>query len=81
MQLFEHVRVYEYGETAMCRVPRSSNATGEYFKMILVIKFKFRNWMNSMGVDPYVNWLYSDLMNGLVIFQVDTVVTVEEGVR
>ncbi|KAF8373420.1 plst-1 [Pristionchus pacificus] len=29
----------------------------------------YRNWMNSMGVDPYVNWLYSDLMNGLVIFQ------------
>lgn len=30
----------------------------------------YRNWMNSMGVDPHVNWLYSDLSNGLVIFQV-----------
>lgn len=30
----------------------------------------YRNWMNSMGVNPYVNWLYSDLQNGLVIFQV-----------
>ncbi|EFO97006.1 hypothetical protein CRE_18378 [Caenorhabditis remanei] len=25
--------------------------------------------MNSMGVDPYVNWLYGDLQNGVVIFQ------------
>lgn len=25
--------------------------------------------MNSMGVKPYVNWLYSDLADGLVIFQ------------
>ncbi|CAD6195459.1 unnamed protein product [Caenorhabditis auriculariae] len=29
----------------------------------------YRNWMNSLGVDPYVNWLYSDLQNGVVIFQ------------
>lgn len=29
----------------------------------------YRNWVNSMGVDPYVNWLYSDLANGLIIFQ------------
>ncbi|XP_049805753.1 plastin-2 isoform X2 [Schistocerca nitens] len=29
----------------------------------------YRNWMNSMGVQPYVNWLYSDLADGLVIFQ------------
>ncbi|KJH44100.1 hypothetical protein DICVIV_09880 [Dictyocaulus viviparus] len=29
----------------------------------------YRNWMNSMGVDPYVNWLYSDLQNGVIIFQ------------
>lgn len=26
--------------------------------------------MNSLGVSPYVNWLYSDLADGLVIFQV-----------
>nr|XP_033814683.1 plastin-1 [Geotrypetes seraphini]XP_033814684.1 plastin-1 [Geotrypetes seraphini] len=29
----------------------------------------FRNWMNSLGVDPYVNHLYSDLVDGLIIFQ------------
>ncbi|KAI7693979.1 hypothetical protein SSS_05477 [Sarcoptes scabiei] len=29
----------------------------------------YRNWMNSMGVKPYVNWLYSDLADGLVIFE------------
>uniref|UniRef100_A0A182JXA9 Fimbrin n=1 Tax=Anopheles christyi TaxID=43041 RepID=A0A182JXA9_9DIPT len=29
----------------------------------------YRNWMNSMGVKPHVNWLYSDLADGLVIFQ------------
>lgn len=32
----------------------------------------YRNWMNSMGVNPYVNWLYSDLADGLIIFQVRT---------
>lgn len=30
----------------------------------------YRNWMNSLGVSPYVNWLYSDLADGLIIFQV-----------
>jgi plastin-3 len=29
----------------------------------------YRNWINSLGVSPYVNWLYSDLADGLVIFQ------------
>lgn len=29
----------------------------------------YRNWMNSLGVQPRVNYLYSDLGNGLVIFQ------------
>ncbi|VDO15769.1 unnamed protein product, partial [Brugia timori] len=29
----------------------------------------YRNWMNSMGVDPHVNWLYSDLCSGVIIFQ------------
>ncbi|KAF5294787.1 hypothetical protein FQA39_LY00271 [Lamprigera yunnana] len=29
----------------------------------------YRNWINSMGVSPHVNWLYSDLADGLVIFQ------------
>lgn len=35
----------------------------------------YRNWMNSMGVNPYVNWLYSDLADGLVIFQLYDVIT------
>ena len=30
----------------------------------------FRNWMNSLGVDPFVNNLYSDLCDGLVLLQV-----------
>ncbi len=30
---------------------------------------QFRNWMNSLGVDPFVNNLYSDLGNGLVLLQ------------
>merc|ERR1711936_348248 len=29
----------------------------------------FRNWMNSLGVNPRVNYLYSDLSNGLILFQ------------
>lgn len=29
----------------------------------------YRNWMNSMGVSPHVNWLYSDLADGIIIFQ------------
>ncbi|XP_008581155.1 PREDICTED: plastin-1 [Galeopterus variegatus] len=29
----------------------------------------FRNWMNSLGVNPYINHLYSDLADAIVIFQ------------
>ncbi|KFV88543.1 Plastin-1, partial [Struthio camelus australis] len=29
----------------------------------------FRNWMNSLGISPYVNHLYSDLSDALIIFQ------------
>eukprot|EP01103_Thecamoeba_quadrilineata_P008617 TRINITY_DN18355_c0_g1_i1.p1 TRINITY_DN18355_c0_g1~~TRINITY_DN18355_c0_g1_i1.p1 ORF type:complete len:516 (-),score=159.85 TRINITY_DN18355_c0_g1_i1:81-1454(-) len=29
----------------------------------------FRNWMNSLGVDPFVNNLYEDLRNGVVLLQ------------
>jgi len=29
----------------------------------------FRNWMNSLGVDPYVNHLYDDLRDGIVLLQ------------
>jgi len=34
----------------------------------------YRNWMNSLGLAPYVNWLYSDLADGLVIFQLYDVI-------
>lgn len=30
----------------------------------------FRNWMNSIGVTPYVNYLYTDLRNGIVLLDV-----------
>ena len=30
----------------------------------------YRNWMNSLGVNPYVNYLYTDLRDCLIIFQV-----------
>ena len=30
----------------------------------------YRNWMNSLGVKPKVNYLYSDLSDGNIIFQV-----------
>jgi len=29
----------------------------------------YRNWMNSMGVSPYVHYIYNDLTDGNVIFQ------------
>eukprot|EP00126_Sphaerothecum_destruens_P008634 Sdes_comp20286_c0_seq1m13864 len=29
----------------------------------------FRNWMNSLGVDPFVNNLYQDLRDGIVLIQ------------
>ena len=32
----------------------------------------FRNWMNSLGVDPFVNNIYSDLNDGLVLLQVSS---------
>ena len=30
----------------------------------------FRNWINSMGVNPNVNYLYTDLRDCSIIFQV-----------
>jgi len=29
----------------------------------------FRNWMNSLGVDPFVNHLYEDLRDGIILLQ------------
>ena len=34
-----------------------------------VVVAAYRNWMNSLGVTPRVNHLYSDLIDGLVLFQ------------
>ena len=40
-------------------------------KILIKCNFQmYRNWMNSLGVNPHVNYLYSDLYDGLVIFQV-----------
>ncbi len=36
---------------------------------LIFLFLAYRNWMNSMGVSPFVNRLYSDLQDGLVIFQ------------
>lgn len=38
---------------------------------ILYILFvtAYRNWMNSMGVNPHVNRLYNDLRDGCILFQ------------
>jgi len=33
----------------------------------------YRNFINSFGMDPHVNYLYSDLCNGLIILQVNLI--------
>ena len=37
---------------------------------IVEISQTFRNWINSLGFDPYVNDLYDGLRDGLIILQV-----------
>lgn len=37
----------------------------------------FRNWMNSLGVKPYVHNLYADVEDGLILLQLFDVVSVE----
>jgi len=34
----------------------------------------YRNWMNSLGVEPRVNYLYTDLNDGLIIFKIYDVI-------
>lgn len=41
---------------------------------LLALLAVYRNWMNSMGVNPAVYHLYNDLTNGLVIFQLYDVI-------
>ena len=36
----------------------------------------FRNWMNSLGVNPFVSSLYQDLKDGLVLIQVKYVLCI-----
>ena len=36
----------------------------------------FRNWMNSLGVKPYVHNLYADIDDGVVLFQLFDMVSV-----
>ena len=43
--------------------------TNNLTELMNVVCSAYRNWMNSLGVSPYVNWMYSDLADGLVIFQ------------
>ena len=38
--------------------------------LFLFLFTAFRNWMNSIGVNPFVNNLYRDLCSGLVLLQV-----------
>lgn len=39
----------------------------------------FRNWMNSLGVNPHVNHLYGDLQDGVVILQLYDMIKVPVG--
>jgi len=34
----------------------------------------YRNWMNSLGIQPRVNYLYSDLYDGMIIFKIYDVI-------
>ena len=45
---------------------------GSHFEIFLHLAFvlAYRNWMNSLGVNPFVYHLYNDLNNGLILFQV-----------
>jgi plastin-3 len=38
------------------------------------VALAYRNWMNSLGVTPRVNHLYTDLTDGLVIMQLYDIV-------
>ncbi|XP_078266544.1 plastin-1-like [Rhinoraja longicauda] len=55
------------------KYPGMHNTNNEYDLTLLEGESReertFRNWMNSQGVSPFVNHLYSDLTDALVIFQ------------
>ena len=48
-----------------------------YIKLCFLI-LVFRNWMNSLGVKPFVNYLYTDLTDGLIFFQIYDII--QEGI-
>lgn len=41
----------------------------DVLKYFFSLYLAYRNWMNSLGVQPYVHYLYSDLQDGLVYFK------------
>jgi hypothetical protein len=49
----------------------------EEIKIDLIVETReektYRNWMNAMGVNPTVNYLYADLRDCLIIFQVSNI--------
>ena len=55
--------IEETREEKVTRIFKKYNIPQNQFQM-------YRNWMNSLGVKPRVNYIYSDLYDGLVIFQV-----------
>ena len=58
MRLYLYVKSVSFIENIECG-----------FTMHYLYFLVYRNWMNSLGVDPYVNYLYGDLADGLIIFQ------------
>ena len=50
------------------REEKSESSESDY-NVLIILSSAYRNWMNSLGVSPYVNWMYSDLADGLIIFQ------------
>ncbi|XP_030630401.1 plastin-1 [Chanos chanos] len=51
------------------RVPADSNIDLTMLEGESREQRTFRNWMNSLGVSPFVNHLFSDLVDGLIILQ------------
>ena len=46
--------------------PRSMHTLHIYVCFLVLV---YRNWMNSLAVKPYVNYLYIDLRDGLIVLQ------------
>ena len=59
------------------KVSFKKNSLIFYIKIMFLI-LVFRNWMNSLGVKPFVNYLYTDLTDGLIFFQIYDII--QEGI-